>query len=84
MAEPDRLAEIRDEIRSLRVEFQAGLQRIHDNYVHKDVHKEMHGGLTQRVADLEASTTWLIRLVLSAVILAVIGGVLVAAPITGS
>lgn len=73
-------AEIRDDVRLLRREVQAGLQRIEDTRVHRDV----FAGLVERVADLEASNTWLYRLVFGAIAVAAFDLVLSAAPAMGN
>ncbi|MDO1481408.1 hypothetical protein [Rhodococcus ruber] len=87
-----------DEIRLLRGELQAGLQRIEDKTVHKDVFAQLvlrvadleqttitvprFDGLTAKVASIESTMTWIARLILTAVILAVLGAV-VAVPTIG-
>lgn len=77
MAEPyDITAEIRDDVRALRIEFRDGLQRIEDTRVHKDV----FAGLVDRVDDLEGHATWMGRLVASSIIVAVLS-IVIAAPV---
>lgn len=96
MTAPDRTL---DEIRLLRADLQAGLQRIEDKTVHKDVYAQLvlrvsdletttvtgprFDGLTQKVSSIESTLMWINRLILTSVILAVLGGVIVAAPTIG-
>lgn len=77
MAEPhDLTAEIRDDVRQLRIEVQAALHRIEDTRVHKDVFL----GLVERVSDIESHATWLGRLVASSLIVAVLS-IVIASPL---
>lgn len=74
----DRIGEIRDEVRALRIEFHDGLRRIEDTRVHRDV----FSGLVDRVEDLEESNRWLYRLVIGAVLLAALDLVM-SSPLVG-
>jgi hypothetical protein len=61
----------------LEVSIMARFDRLESTYVRQDVHKGEHDALGARVKDLEDWKTWAFRLVIGAVVVALLGLVVV-------